>query len=137
MDKPLPTPRTKRAAPAKRQKRPEEAWSELGGTTHILQLSYEHARKRFYRAQQPVQVCLKLSELTQGPGMLRVIGRDAEDVAYSVWLFPDGNGTYLDDSVLLRFFSDTPIWLSMTCWESNTAGNYFIEQLQKPSVEPK
>lgn len=112
-----------------------DAWQQFGGTEHILWLSMIHARVRLYNNIPLRQVCLKLSNLLEGPGLMRANGCDANGVVHPVWLFPDSNGFYLDDKVLLKFFSDTPVWLSMTCWE--TEGNYLIQKLQKPSVEPK
>jgi len=112
-----------------------DAWQQFGGVKHIQRMSMIHARARLYGKSAPQRVCLKLSDLLEGPGLMRANGCDANGVVHPVWLFPDSNGFYLDDKVLLKFFSGTPVWLSMTCWE--TEGNYLIQKLQKPSPEPE
>lgn len=130
MDRALRTPR------AKRQKNTHnDNYAELGGVKHFYELGLEHGRLRVYGGRPTRTYCLKVSELIRGPGLIRVIGRDAEDVAYSVWLFGNANGSFIDDSVLLDCFNDSKVCVLISCWPSKVGGNLLVEKVLKPSPE--
>lgn len=114
---------------------PTSAWSSLGGVDVFYPLQLEHARARLFSKAIPVEYCFKVQKLVEGPGLFRATVQDKEDAEYTLWLFPDGNGSYLDDVVLLNSFPNTSVWMKTLCWASRSGGNnLFIVKINGPTL---
>lgn len=120
------------------EKLPTLAWNNLGGVASFYPLQLEHARKRLFDNTEPVEHLFQVHKIESGPGVFQAVVHDREEREFKLWLFPDGNGSYIDDSVILNSFPGTDVWMKVLCWTSKLdTTSLFVFKIIGPALLPQ